>query len=34
VGAGVLVTVIAMHGLWLRSEVRRSGALEVLEPEL
>jgi hypothetical protein len=34
VGAGVLVTVIAMHGLWLRNEVRRTGALEVLEPEL
>jgi hypothetical protein len=33
VGAGLLVAVIALHGLWLRGEVRRSGALEVLEPE-
>jgi hypothetical protein len=32
VGAGLLLAVIALHGLWLRSEVRRSGALEVLEP--
>ncbi len=34
VGAGVLVIVVALHGLWLRSEVRRSGALEALEPEM
>ncbi|MDP9074618.1 MAG: hypothetical protein M3N98_10680, partial [Actinomycetota bacterium] len=34
VGAGLLVTVVAMHGLWLRSEVKRTGALEVLEPEI
>jgi hypothetical protein len=33
VGAGLLIGVIALHGLWLRSEVRRSGTLEVLEPE-
>jgi hypothetical protein len=33
VGAGFLIAVIALHGLWLRSEVRRSGTLEVLEPE-
>ena len=26
--------VVALHGLWLRSEVKRSGALEVLEPEM
>jgi hypothetical protein len=32
-GAGLLIAVIALHGLWLRSEVRRAGALEVLEPE-
>ncbi len=32
VGAGLLLAVIALHGLWLRSEVRRPGALEVLEP--
>lgn len=32
-GAGLLVSVIAMHGLWLRNEVKRSGVLEVLEPE-
>lgn len=33
VGAGLLLAVIALHGLWLRSEVRRSGTLEALEPE-
>ncbi|MDQ1398757.1 MAG: hypothetical protein QOK20_689, partial [Acidimicrobiaceae bacterium] len=33
VGAGLLIAVIALHGLWLRSEVRRSGTLEALEPE-
>ena len=33
VGAGLLVAVIAMHGLWLRSEVRRAGTLEVLDPD-
>jgi hypothetical protein len=33
VGAGLLIAVIALHGLWLRSEVRRSGTLEVLDPE-
>lgn len=32
-GAGLLIAVIALQGLWLRAEVRRSGALEVLEPE-
>jgi hypothetical protein len=33
IGAGLLIGVIALHGLWLRSEVRRSPVLEVLEPE-
>jgi hypothetical protein len=33
VGAGLLVIAIALHGLWLRSEVRRAGVLETLEPE-
>ncbi len=33
VGAGLLIAVIALHGLWLRSEVRRSTTLEPLEPE-
>ena len=33
VGAGLLIAVIALHGLWLRSEVRRAGALEPLDPE-
>jgi hypothetical protein len=33
VGAGLLIGVIALHGLWLRSEVRRTPVLEVLEPE-
>jgi hypothetical protein len=33
VGAGLLIAVIAMHGLWLRSEVRRAGALEAIDPE-
>lgn len=34
VGTALLVIVVALHGLWLRGEVRRSGALEVLEPEM
>jgi len=33
IGAGLLVGVIALHGLWLRSEVRRTPVLEVLDPE-
>jgi hypothetical protein len=33
VGAGLLVAVLALHGLWLRSEVRRAGTLEPLDPE-
>jgi hypothetical protein len=33
IGAGLLVGVIALHGLWLRSEVRRTPVLEVLEPD-
>ncbi len=33
IGAGLLVAVIALHGLWLRSEVRRADALEPLDPE-
>jgi hypothetical protein len=33
IGAGLLVAVIALHGLWLRAEVRRSGTLEALDPE-
>jgi hypothetical protein len=33
VGAGLLIAVIALHGLWLRSEVRRAGVLEPLDPE-
>lgn len=33
VGAGLLVATIALHGVWLRSEVRRSGQLEPLDPE-
>jgi hypothetical protein len=33
IGAGLLVAVIALHGLWLRSEVRRGDALEPLDPE-
>ncbi len=32
-GAGFLIAVIALHGLWLRSEVRRAGTLEAIEPE-
>jgi hypothetical protein len=34
IGAGLLVAVIALHGLWLRSEVRRTGTLEALDPEV
>jgi len=33
VGAGLLIGTIALHGVWLRSEVRRSGQLEPLDPE-
>lgn len=33
IGAGLLIAVIAVHGLWLRSEVRRAGTLEPLEPD-
>lgn len=33
IGAGLLVAVVAFHGLWLRSEVKRASVLEVLEPE-
>lgn len=33
VGAGLLIAVIALHGLWLRAEVRRAGILEVLDPD-
>lgn len=33
IGAGLLIGVIALHGLWLRSEVRRTPVLEVLDPE-
>ncbi len=33
IGAGLLVAVIALHGLWLRAEVRRPTPLEALDPE-
>ena len=33
IGAGLLIATIALHGVWLRSEVRRSGQLEPLDPE-
>jgi hypothetical protein len=33
VSGGLLIAVIAMHGLWLRSEVRHGGTLEVLDPD-
>jgi hypothetical protein len=33
IGAGLLVAVIALHGLWLRAEVRRPTPLEALDPD-
>lgn len=33
VGAGLLIATIALHGVWLRSEVRRGDPLEPLDPE-
>lgn len=33
VAGGLLAIVLAMHGMWLRAEVKRAGLLEAVEPE-